>query len=276
MIAFEKKVPPHAIVGLLGDADSGISAALECLSFDGTGMVLVNYSLDARDPLAQLRAKRDLNRARREGKTVLLGSWNTALLNEICDEIWLIEKGKVIAQAHPSEIVDRWNHIVLERWRAEQSGLNAPITPTMRRGDGRAVVRRVELLDARQVPVFAWNSGEEALIRVTVEFTAAVEQPVIGILIRTRVGFDVYGTNTELERVQIGARAAGDGIRVLFRFVCDLCPGDYTLTVASHDPDGTWHEWLEDAVAFAVGDARYTAGVANLRAQASWEVLELY
>jgi lipopolysaccharide transport system ATP-binding protein len=36
--------------------------------------------------------------------------------------------------------------------------------------------------------------------------------------------------------------------------------------VASHDPDGLWHDWLEDAVSFAVGDDRYTAGVANLRA----------
>jgi len=31
-----------------------------------------------------------------------------------------------------------------------------------------------------------------------------------------------------------------------------------------------WHDWLEDAVAFSVSDSRYTAGVANLRAQVSW------
>ncbi len=69
-----------------------------------------------------------------------------------------------------------------------------------------------------------------------------------------------------------GLRAAGDRVRVDFRFRCELCPGDYTLTVASHDPDGTWHEWLEDALAFSVGDSRYTAGVANLRAAATWEL----
>ena len=38
--------------------------------------------------------------------------------------------------------------------------------------------------------------------------------------------------------------------------------------MASHDPDGVWHDWLEDAVAFSVTDGRYTAGVANLRATA--------
>jgi lipopolysaccharide transport system ATP-binding protein len=53
---------------------------------------------------------------------------------------------------------------------------------------------------------------------------------------------------------------------VEFAFRCELCAEHYTLTVASHDPDGVWHEWLEDAVAFSVADDRYTAGVANLRA----------
>jgi hypothetical protein len=51
----------------------------------------------------------------------------------------------------------------------------------------------------------------------------------------------------------------------LFAGVCVL--GEYTLTAASHDPDGTAHDWIDDAVAFVATDSRYTAGVANLRAK---------
>ena len=65
----------------------------------------------------------------------------------------------------------------------------------------------------------------------------------------------------------IGARRAGETVEVRFQFRCELCPQDYTLTVASHDPDGTAHDWLEEAVLFSVVDDRYTAGVANLRAR---------
>jgi lipopolysaccharide transport system ATP-binding protein len=85
-------------------------------------------------------------------------------------------------------------------------------------------------------------------------------------MIRTRIGMEVYGTNTELEHVRVGPCAAGDERTFEFRFVCALCPQAYTLTAASHDPDGVWHDWLEDAVAFTVSHNRYTAGVANLRA----------
>ena len=71
-----------------------------------------------------------------------------------------------------------------------------------------------------------------------------------GIMIRTRIGLNVYGTNTELEKLKLGPCSAGNAgiVRVLVRTL----PREYTLTVASHDPDGVWHDWLEDAVAFSV------------------------
>jgi len=50
-------------------------------------------------------------------------------------------------------------------------------------------------------------------------------------------------------------------------------PQEYAITAASHDPDGVWHDWMEDAVAFSVADDRYTAGVANLRAEAEFEIV---
>ena len=112
-----------------------------------------------------------------------------------------------------------------------------------------------------------WQSGEEVSVRVSVQFAHTVVDPVIGILIRTRIGLNVYGTNTQLENLCFGPVPAHHAVRIQFRFRCELCPGEYTLTVASHDPDGTWHDWLEDAVSFTVTDTRYTAGVANLRAK---------
>ena len=104
-------------------------------------------------------------------------------------------------------------------------------------------------------------------VRAKVHFTADVENPVLGMLIRTQIGFEVYGTNTELEKIRVGPCKAGETITVVFSFLCDLCPNAYTITMASHDPDGTAHDWLDDAVAVSVSDERYTAGVANLRAK---------
>jgi lipopolysaccharide transport system ATP-binding protein len=137
----------------------------------------------------------------------------------------------------------------------------------MRRGDGRAQLTAIETLDTDGNPVSAWQSGETARIRVSVRFAAAVADPVIGIMIRTRIGMEVYGTNTELEKLKLGPCEAGETRAVTFEFECNLCPQLYTITAASHDPDGVWHDWMEDAISFSVADSRYTAGVANLRAR---------
>jgi lipopolysaccharide transport system ATP-binding protein len=196
----------------------------------------------------------ELLRRQREGQTLFVRGIDPAR----CDEGWWIPERGVLHRGDPPEILRR----------AGSAGLFA-IPPLLRRGDGRARVVSIETLDAAGMPTHTWTSGEEAAIRVTVDYAGEAADPVVGILIRTRIGMEVYGTNTELEGIRFGPVRAGDCRWVSFAFACNLCPQEYTITAASHDPDGTWHEWIEDAVAFRVVDSRYTAGVANLRAKVS-------
>jgi lipopolysaccharide transport system ATP-binding protein len=172
-----------------------------------------------------------------------------------------------MGRGDPAVTLDSYRQHVAKRLRESGDGASAPLSVHLRRGDGRAEIQQIETLGADWRPTMVWRSGEAAEVRVTVKFREPVSSPVIGILIRNRIGLDVFGTNTELEKVMLGARSAGETVRITFRFKCELCAQDYTITAASHDPDGTRHDWLEDAVSIAVADSRYTAGVANLRAQ---------
>jgi lipopolysaccharide transport system ATP-binding protein len=158
---------------------------------------------------------------------------------------------------------------IAERLRAWGETVGQPLAPRVRRTDGRAEVLRVETIGENGRPTMVWRSGELAVVKVYVRFHEAISDPVVGIMIRTRIGLNVFGTNTELEKLKLGPCRANETLQVAFAFRCELCPQEYTITVASHDPDGVWHDWLDDAVAFAVSDGRYTAGVANLRATVS-------
>jgi lipopolysaccharide transport system ATP-binding protein len=88
--------------------------------------------------------------------------------------------------------------------------------------------------------------------------------------VRTRIGMDVYGTNTRLEQMRLGEFAAGDELEVDFHLECWLTPQQYTLTAATQNADGSSHDWVDDAIAFEVVDTRAAAGVANLRAKIKW------
>jgi lipopolysaccharide transport system ATP-binding protein len=255
---------------LLGPSDALDLAALELP--DGS-VLSVDNTFAGHDLLVRERAAVGIDWLRRRGFTTLLVSHEEDLLRRLADEIWWLRRGRLAGRGDPDEMLRAYRKEVARQVRAWGETLEPALKPRMRRGDGRAEVVRIETIGEDGRPTMVWRSGELAVVRVMVRFHKNVADPVIGMMIRTRIGLNVYGTNTELEKLKLGPVAAGQTLAVEFAFRAELCPEEYTLTVASHDPDGVWHDWLEDAIAFSVCDSRYTAGVANLRACASFTVV---
>lgn len=278
---FDAEVPDGVVIGVIGENGAGkgqllrLAAGVELPAsgkIDRTGaepVVLFGETLASQDALEREKAALAFDGLRRAGKTVFLISHEEGLLRRLADEVWWLDKGQLAGRGDPEEVLAAYRKHIGDRLRAWGETAPMPLAPRWRRGDGRAEILSVETIGETGAPTVVWRSGELAVVKVRVRFRDAVADPVIGIMIRTRIGLNVYGTNTELERVKLGPCAAGDIRELTFGFRCELCPAQYSLTVASHDPDGVWHDWLEDAVSFAVSGDRYTAGVANLRATVS-------
>ena len=291
--AFTATAPDSAVIGIIGENGSGKRALLRVAAgqeiaaagsvaagkirrylgpgdepdFSEADLILLENTFAGQDALGREWAATAIERCRRQGATILLVSHEEPLLRRLCDEIWWLHEGKLMGRGDPVTMLGRYGEHVSRKLRESGEGGQSAVSSRLRRGDGRAEIVQLETLGYGMEPTIVWRGGETVHVRVTVRFHQDVRDPVIGILIRNRIGLDVYGTNTELEKVMLGFRAAGETVRITFRFNCELCPQDYTLTVASHDPDGTRHDWLEEAMSISVTDSRYTAGVANLRAQ---------
>src|SRR5260370_11660109 len=290
--AFTASAPNSALVGLIGEHGSGKGALLKVAAgtaapasgsvsggknrrylgpadepnFNPADVILLDNTLALHDAIARDRAAVALDRCRRQGATILLASHDQPLLRRLCDEIWWLHEGKLMGRGDPAKMIDSYREHVTRKLRESGEAASPPLSTQLRSGDGRAEIMQIETLGANWQPTTVWRSGEAVQVRVSVKFKREVVNPVIGILIRNRIGLDVYGTNTELEKVTLGTRTAGETVRITFRFNCELCPQDYTLTIASHDPDGTRHDWLEEAVMISVADSRYTAGGGHLPA----------
>ncbi len=285
--------PDGALIGLVGLDGSGVSELLHLAAGTATAvagtieapdsrrligpldeldltpvdLLLLDHPLAQRDAVARARTALEFVRLQRAGTTILLASHEDQLLRSVADEIWWLDGGKLAAQGDPGEVFEAYRRFLADRIRDEGRGECLSLAPSLRRGDGRAELLSIETLDELGQPTATWGSGEQVCVRVSVRYREPVANPVVGIMIRTRIGMEVYGTNTELEKLVFGPCGAGETVKVLFSFRCDLCPRQYTLTAASHDPDGTLHEWVDDALAIQVVDSRFTAGVAKLRAQ---------
>jgi lipopolysaccharide transport system ATP-binding protein len=262
--------PNGAVIGVIGESNSGTSDLLALAEAKGCALVMTGEELARLDPLERANLMGRLANLRRSGSVAFLASHEEDLLRTLSDEIWWVHEGKLAAKGDPAEVLGKYRIHIAQRLRSSGEGVRQELSPSMRRGDGRAQIISLQTLGEDGSPTMTWTSGEAVSVRIVVRFNAAVEDPVVGMMIRTRIGFEVYGTNTELEKLKLGPCAAGETLEVTFSFRCELCPQEYTLTAASHDPDGVWHDWLEDAIAFSVQDTRYTAGVANLRAAATF------
>jgi lipopolysaccharide transport system ATP-binding protein len=174
--------------------------------------------------------------------------------------------GRIQAEGDPKHVIDRYVGAVLEKQKAYvvEDRKTRSVGGSHRHGDRLAEILEVELLGPDGAPTRAALSGERLTVRIGVEFHAEQPSPMIGVLIRTRTGLEVFGTNTKIEEVALPACGPGDRIEAELSFECALTPQEYTLTVATQHPSGHSHDWLDDAIAFRVLDARARAGVANL------------
>jgi ABC-type polysaccharide/polyol phosphate transport system ATPase subunit len=241
-------------------------------------ILIVDEALSVGDAIFANRCVQKFQELKERGVTVVLVSHDLGLVKLLADRAMLLYQGQALADGEPNDAINRYISLVLDRQQAFLKGQPppaaaraepdaAPLEPSFRHGDGRAQVMRAELLDERGQPLPVVRSGQPVRVRVLARFAEDHPAPMVGMMIRSRIGMEVYGTNTRLEELSLGPVAAGETLEVNFAFSCALAPQEYTITVATQSLDGASHDWLDDVLVFQVVDDRYTAGVANLRAR---------
>jgi ABC-type polysaccharide/polyol phosphate transport system ATPase subunit len=234
-------------------------------------ILIVDEALAVGDALFANRCVHKFEELRERKVTVLFVSHDLGLVKQLSDRAILLLDGRVAAEGAPADVINRYIGFVLARQDASGQA-EGRVRSSFRHGDGSSEILGVQILDASGRNTASFASGEAVTVRVRARFHHARRDPMVGILIRTRIGMDVYGTNTRLEDVPLGDLAPGDELEIDFHLDCWLTPQTYTLTVATQNPDGSSHDWLDDAIVFDVVDTRHAAGVANLRARVDWRV----
>jgi lipopolysaccharide transport system ATP-binding protein len=230
-------------------------------------ILIVDEALAVGDAIFANRCVKKFDELKERKVTVLFVSHDLGLVKRLSDKAAFMLDGRVAAYGTPSDVVNRYVGHVLER---EQGGGPREIAGTHRHGDGASRVLDVRLLDAKREKAASVAPHDPLIIRVLARAEKDLEQPVVGVLIRNRLGIDVWGTNTRVEGVDIGPVKAGNCFEVEFAFDCALTRQDYTLTVATQYPEGYSQDWLDDALAFTVVDTRELAGLLNLKTKVEW------
>jgi len=229
-------------------------------------VLIVDEALAVGDAIFANKCVRKLEELKERKVTILFVSHDLGIVKRLADRAALMMNGQVAAVGTPSDIVNRYVGLVHELQLRDAPAEGG----SYRHGDGTSRIESITLLNTKGEETASLLSGEKATIRVRAVFDRASDDPTVGILVRNRLGVDVYGTNTRVEKVALGGYEAGDVLEICFAIDCLLSRQEYTLTVATQHADGASQDWIDDALSFAVIDHRDTAGMIQLNTEIQW------
>ena len=235
-------------------------------------ILIVDEALSVGDAIFASRCIQKFDELKRRGVTVLFVSHDLGLVKRLSHRAILMLHGRVEAEGTPNDVVNRYVGLVLDQQRLERDAdmEQSSRSTGFRHGDGVSRIQEIVLLNSEGHANAAIRGGEMVTVRVRAHFYQDCDNPVVGLLIRNRLGMDVYGTNTRIEERELGRVLAGEDLEVDFTFDCPLTRHEYTLTVATQHWDGSSQDWLNDALAFRVVEAKDLAGIVDLKSRVTW------
>src|SRR5712692_4908578 len=224
-------------------------------------LLIIDEALAVGDAYFQQKCIQRIRRFREEGVTLLFVSHDPGAVKTLCSEALLLHHGQIMDRGRPEEVLASYNTLIArqagsrEILSLEAEGASSQDTALRRSGSFAAIIDAVTLRDAQGQECRSFIAGEEATIAVRVLFMDEVANPTVGILIRDRLGNDIYGTNTHYQQITTGRYAVGEGLEVTFRLVLNLGPEEYSLTVAVHTLDVHIYDsfdWIDRLLVFKV------------------------
>jgi lipopolysaccharide transport system ATP-binding protein len=111
------------------------------------------------------------------------------------------------------------------------------------------------MLNAKNQAARGFQVGESAKILCQIGINTYLENLNAGILIRDRLGNDVFGTNTSNLKEDTRLLKTGDNLEVEFTLPLNLGSGSYSLSAAVH-PGATHlegnYDWWDQCLAFQI------------------------
>ena len=238
-------------------------------------ILIVYEALSVGDTYFQHKSFDLIRRFLAEGTTLLFVSHSAASVKSICTRAILLDQGSIVCDDAPDKVLDYYNALIARshaEYEIRQLATKGGGQVT-RSGSGEARIDKLELI-VGQEPVNAMLSGQPAVIRVTGTSRVPLDQITVGILLRDRLGNDVFGTNT-MHHGSSAPRREGERFCAEFRFASlPLGSGSYSITAALHSLDNHIagnYDWWDRALVFEVlAQGPESVGVCRLPVVVGW------
>ena len=219
-------------------------------------ILIIDEALSVGDAYFAHKSMARIRRFREEGTTLLFVSHDPGAIQSLCDRAILLDRGRMLMDGEPSQVMDYYNALIAERENAtvEVRALESGAVQTVS-GTREAVVESVGLFNAAGDPIEFVNVGEPVELRVKAGVGADIPRLVFGYMIKDRLGQPVFGTNTHHTRQVLENVSSGQAVEYRIAFPMNFGPGSYSISTALCSTETHLvnnYEWRDLALVFTV------------------------
>ncbi|MDD5482619.1 MAG: ABC transporter ATP-binding protein [Kiritimatiellae bacterium] len=225
-------------------------------------VLLIDEVLAVGDTAFQIKCLARIRDFQRRGKTLLMVSHALQTVEEFCDRVFLIHKGRLVREGRPSEVIFTY----LKSYMGEGGEVHA-----VEYGSRDVEITNVRFLGPSGAETGTFAAGEPLAVEISYRAGRQIDKPVFGFALKTGNGFYVFGSNTQIAGLRID-RIEGAGKILLKINPLTLMQGNFFLSLSVHSWDHSiqYHR-LEDWYPFVVKNPTPEQGVFRLNAE--WELM---
>ena len=213
-------------------------------------ILIVDEALSVGDVFFQAKCYRKFEEFKNQGKTILFVSHDLGSISKYCDRAILINKGIKLDEGTPKAMIDMYKKLLVGQLPLEEEDedINSVELPKeqeekketeviqsnpelLEYGNKAAEIVSYSIEDENKNVTDTIEKGTEFIIRVKLHFHERVPEPICAFSIKNVQGIEITGTNTMIEKNDIGPKEAGTEVEVAFRQKMTLQGAEYLLSL---------------------------------------------
>ena len=264
-----------------------VRLAFACAINVDPDILVIDEALAVGDSMFQRRCYRKIEEFQKNGKTIVFVSHALGTVTSHCSNAMLLDKGKIIQIGKSKEVVNSYNKMLamkeeeyarklksVEKANPEQddriqtpSKLKPASTSEFRYGSGEAEIIDFKILNETGQSVSILETGKRCIISVITLFNKNIDEPVVGMSVKTLTGIEIFGTNTWYANCPIRKAQKGQKILTEFSLLTKLNSGSYTVSIGVAELTSTFVRALDrrlDIAVFRVIGKEKTIGIVDV------------
>ena len=219
-------------------------------------VLIVDEALAVGDMHFQHKCIQHIKDLQKRGTTLLFVSHDPAAVKAICSQAILLHSGKVYARGAASSVYDYYNALIAER--DTSTGIIRKTVGEFLQtesGNKKAVITNFDLSCENVDKGNVFVTGSDVMLQVNCHARHELSSLTLGFIIRDRLGYEIFGTNS-FEMGQVITKVCeNEAITFLFRVKLLISPGTYTVSLSLHPQKNHYDEnyhWIDNAISFRV------------------------